>query len=343
MDEQTAAIITGQFAAPEAGKITFARYFDEWASRQVWATGTDKAMRLAARCVTFADVQLGALRRSHIEQWVKAMQTADRGEGKPRGLAPGTIRTRYNNVRSVLRAAVRDRVIPSDPSEGVTLPRTRRAEAAMEIPNPAQVRALLDAAGPRFVAFVALAAFAGLRLGEAAAVQVGDVNFLGRSLRVRRQVQRGSGGSVEITPPKYGSERTIYLAADLVEILSHHVAQHRPGSDPQRWLFEGEAGNPPHQNTVGYWWRKACRDAGVAGFTLHDLRHYFASGLIAQGCDVVTVQRALGHANPAVTLKTYSHLWPTAEDKTRKAAAALMAETLAGVDSSADYLRTREA
>jgi integrase len=64
--------------------------------------------------------------------------------------------------------------------------------------------------------------------------------------------------------------------------------------------------------------------------------------LIAQGCDVVTVQRALGHANPAVTLKTYCHLWPTAEDKTRKAAAALMAETLTS-DSSADYLRTGEA
>ena len=122
---------------------------------------------------------------------------------------------------------------------------------------------------------------------------------------------------------------------------SRQSAEHRPGSDPQRWLFEGEAGNPPHQNTVGYWWRKACRDAGVAGFTLHDLRHY-ASGLIAQGCDVVTVQRALGHAKPAVTLNTYSHLWPTAEDKTRAAAAALMAETFASVDGPADYLRTGE-
>jgi integrase len=51
--------------------------------------------------------------------------------------------------------------------------------------------------------------------------------------------------------------------------------------------------------------------------------------LIAQGCEVVTVQRALGHASATVTLRTYSHLWPTAEDKTRRAAAALMAETLA--------------
>ncbi|MEU8297640.1 site-specific integrase [Micromonospora sp. NPDC048909] len=346
LDEQTAAIVTGQFVDPKAGRITFARYFDDWASRQVWASGTERAMRLAASTVPFADVQLRALRRSHVEQWVKAMQTADRGKGKPRGLAPGTIKTRFNNVRSVLRAAVRDRFIPSDPSEGVTLPRTRRADAAMEIPTPAQVRALLDAAGPRFLAFVALAAFAGLRLGEAAAVQVGDVNFLGRSLRVQRQVQRGPGGTVEMTPPKYGSERTVFLATDLVEILSRHVAEHRPGSDLRRWLFEGEPGNPPHQNTVGYWWRKACRDAGVGGFTLHDLRHYFASGLIAQGCDVVTVQRALGHGSPTVTLKTYAHLWPTAEDRTRKAAAALMTETLGSRPTAvdpADYLRTREA
>ncbi|MFI6783485.1 tyrosine-type recombinase/integrase [Micromonospora sp. NPDC050276] len=343
LDEKTAAIITGQYVDPKAGKVTFARYFDEWAARQVWTSGTDKAMRLAARSVTFATVELRALRRSHVEQWVKAMQTADRGEGRSRGLAPSTIKTRFNNVRAVLRAAVRDRVIVADPSEGVTLPRVRRAEAAMELPTPAQVRALLDVASPRFVAFIALAAFAGLRLGEASGVQVGDVNFLGRSLQVKRQVQRGPGGTVVISPPKYGSERTVFLAPALVEVLSRHVAKHREGTDPRRWLFEGKPGDPPHQNTVGYWWRKTCRDAGVTGFTLHDLRHYYASGLIAQGCDVVTVQRALGHASATVTLKTYSHLWPTAEDRTRKATAALMTETLGRAERSADSLRTKEA
>ena len=34
---------------------------------------------------------------------------------------------------------------------------------------------------------------------------------------------------------------------------------------------------------------------GMEAFTVHDLRHYFESGLIADGCDVVTVQHALGH------------------------------------------------
>jgi len=67
---------------------------------------------------------------------------------------------------------------------------------------------------------------------------------------------------------------------------------------------------------------------------LHHLRHYFASGLIAAGCDVVTVQRALGHRTASVTLNTYSHLWPSAEDKTRGAAAAMLAETLSAAGSA---------
>ncbi|HEY8621464.1 MAG TPA: tyrosine-type recombinase/integrase [Dermatophilaceae bacterium] len=78
---------------------------------------------------------------------------------------------------------------------------------------------------------------------------------------------------------------------------------------------------------MGHRWRRALKQAGVSGVRLHDLRHYFASGLIAAGCDVVTVQRALGHARATTTLDTYSHLWPTAEDRTREAAASLMLES----------------
>jgi hypothetical protein len=55
----------------------------------------------------------------------------------------------------------------------------------------------------------------------------------------------------------------------------------------------------------------------------------------------VTVQRALGHKSPSVTLNTYSHLWPTAEDRTRQASGRMAAEAL--TLSRADSLRTKEA
>jgi integrase len=59
-------------------------------------------------------------------------------------------------------------------------------------------------------------------------------------------------------------------------------------------------------------WRSTRADAGL-NFKLHELRHYLASGLIAAGCDVVTVQRAMGHASATTTLSTYADLWPSAE------------------------------
>jgi integrase len=237
-----------------------------------------------------------------------------------------------NNVRAVLRGAVADRVIPRDPSEGVALPRRRRAAAAMTLPTPAQVGAILEAAEGPFRPFVGLCAFAGLRLGEAAGLRVDHIDFLRRTLTVARQVQRAPGGAVEIRPPKYGSERVVFLAPTLVEMLAAHVTAHCPDGG---WSFTGEAGQPPHQNTVGHRWRTATVAADVPGLRLHDLRHFYASGLIAAGCDVVTVQRALGHASATTTLSTYSHLWPSAEDRTRAAAQALLAESRGlGVDWS---------
>ena len=49
------------------------------------------------------------------------------------------------------------------------------------------------------------------------------------------------------------------------------------------------------------------------------------TGLIAAGCDVVTVQRALGHGSASITLNTYAHLWPRPGDRTRDAVARMLA------------------
>lgn len=329
---QAVSVATGAHVVPSLGRVTVQVFYDEWSRRQVWTNGTRSAMDLALRSSELGGVQLARVRSSHVETWVKRM--ADQP------LAPGTIKTRYNNVRSVFRAAVRDQVLARDPTETVRLPRQRRPEVAMAIPTVDEVGQLLAAAESPFSSFIAVCAFAGLRLGEAAALQVRDIDFLRRTLSVTRQVQRAGGSQVEVRAPKYGSERVVFLPDELLTLLGRHVEMHTVGSSPQRWLFRGEAGNPPHQNTVGYWRRKTRLAAGTSDRRLHDLRHFYASGLIAAGCDVVTVQRALGHASATTTLRTYTHLWPTAEDRTRSAAAGLIAAATSP-ERSADSWRTR--
>lgn len=334
-------VVRGDWIDPAAGKITFATFYTDWAPRQVWLSSTRENADLATAGVTFGDMPLRSIRRSHVEAWVKNMTAR---------LAPTTIDTRFTIVRGVFRAAVADRLIASDPTMGVVLPRKRKAEAAMSIPSSADVAKVLRAAEPErrprsrpgFTAYVALCAFAGLRRGEALGVQVGDIDFLGRTLRVTRQLQRAkaadvgagknlvaaAGGiTVVARPPKYESERTIYLPDQVITILSEHVRLHTPSGEPSRWLFD-ERGKPWHDNLIDYRWRSTRTDAGVS-YKLHELRHYYASGLIAAGCDVVTVQRAMGHASATTTLSTYAHLWPTVEDKTRTAASEMAAAVLA--------------
>lgn len=266
LDEVTSTLHAGTYVNPRAGNVTFQQFHDDWAPRQLWVPSTRANADLAVRSVSFGKLPLKTIRRSHIETWVKSMSTR---------WAPTTIETRFVIVRSVFRAAVADRVIAADPTVGVALPRRRKVEAAMRIPTVAQVGLLLvNADSTRvstrhgFRAYVVLCAFAGPRKGEAAGVQVGDIDFGARRLTVARQLQ------ATVTHSRCGCRSKV-----------------------------------PHVR-------------------LHDLRHFYASGLIAAGCDVVTVQQALGHSSATTTLNTYSHLSPTAEDRTRKAAAGLMCQAL---------------
>lgn len=325
LDEVTAAQVTGTYVDPKRGSVTFTTFYTEWSKRQVWVAGTMAAMDLAARSTTFGDTALVDLRPSHVEAWVKAMQD--------KGLQPSTIKTRFNNVRSVLRAAERDRLLARDPAQNVKLPRVVRGESTMRIPSPAEVGLLMVSSIDHHEvlrAFVAVCAFAGLRLGEVCGLKVSDVDFLRGEIHVERQSQRG-----EVRAPKYGSARTVHIPRQLVETLAEHVRLHCPGDDPDRWLWSNAKG-PWTADVVEPRFARLREKAGLT-YKLHDLRHFYASGLIAAGCDVVTVQRAMGHKDATTTLNTYSHLWPRAEDRTRKASERMFTE------STADALRTNRA
>jgi len=113
----------------------------------------------------------------------------------------------------------------------------------------------------------------------------------------------------------------------------------------ESWTFStnGRGASEPYQDAIGAGWCRAISDAGIEGPKLHDCRNFFPSGLISQGCDVVTVWRALGHATPTTTPNTAGHLWPTAEDRTRRAEEAILSEALnPNTENLADSMWTSE-
>lgn len=156
---ERAKALRGEWIDPEDGKVTFAEYFELYAKGKGWTPGSERAARLALADVTFGHMPLRVIRKTHIGQWINALHDKD--------LAPGTIRTRVGYIAAVFRQAVDDDVIGRAPigTRDKRVPARQDVVRPEDLPTQEQVAALVRAADPTFVAFVAVCAFAGLRLG----------------------------------------------------------------------------------------------------------------------------------------------------------------------------------
>jgi integrase len=86
-------------------------------------------------------------------------------------------------------------------------------------------------------------------------------------------------------------------------------------SPPDALLFADLNGEPRLPNAITKEWERTARAAGMAFATLHSLRHTHASHLIANGLDILTISRRLGHGSPTITLSVYGHLFPQTDDR----------------------------
>jgi integrase len=119
------------------------------------------------------------------------------------------------------------------------------------------------------------------------------------------------------------SYRTIPLGRAVVDALAAHLAAY-PASGAEH-VFTAPDGGLLHRQMFNQpVWRPARMAAGLPSVGMHDLRHFYASLLIRAGLNVKVVAARLGHANAAMTLNVYSHLWPDDEDRSREAVDAVL-------------------
>ena len=160
----------------------------------------------------------------------------------------------------------------------------------------------------------------GLRAGELAALQVQDINLMRREVLVRRTVQRVRGGWTVGEPKSARSTRNVpilsgQLLAELVAYLGEHPARHLPAAS--LWPGRGVGshvvnwdGDFDHQSFYRWYFKPALARVGLSGVRFHDLRHSYASILLASGVEVYKVSRWMGHANISTTDAIYAHLYP---------------------------------
>jgi len=182
----------------------------------------------------------------------------------------------------------------------------------------------------------------GERQGEIFAMGPDEVDFLRRKVHVRRQVKR-VGGRLWFALPKGGKEREVPLPEWVSLRLAAHIEAYPPVEVTLPW---NEPGNPKRHckpvtaallfiknggalnhstfNTTA--WTPARNAAGITEGGLHQLRHLYASALLAGGVDIKALSEYLGHHDAAVTLRIYAHLMPSAEGRALRAIEAAFAE-----------------
>jgi integrase len=103
------------------------------------------------------------------------------------------------------------------------------------------------------------------------------------------------------------------------DVLAAHLEVNPAG--PGGLLWHTSTGRPiDHDYYGGRVFPKAVAAAGLPeGTSSHDLRHHFASVLLAAGESVIAVSERLGHESAALVLSVYGHLMPDSEERTRKA------------------------
>jgi integrase len=235
------------------------------------------------------------------------------------GLKPSSVRYIYAVLHRAMEQAVRFNLMPFNPAVRVDPPKVRQEEITPL--DTEQARIFLAAArGDRFEALDVLSLTVGLRMGEALGLRWSDIDFDAKTLRVSRQLQRvRDGGGLVFSEPKNASRRTVDLPQRAVEAFRSHRKrqmgeQLRSGSEWQDYglVFASGKGTPlDAQNIVNRHFKPLLKRAGLPNIRWHDLRHTYATLLLARGTHPTYVQKSLGHASVQLTLDRYSHWMPS--------------------------------
>ena len=228
-----------------------------------------------------------------IREFVKALVAKE--------LSPKTISNVLGILKTMCKHAVQWGYLDASPAQYVERPHGEERE--MTVLTPEEIRRLIEAAAEPWRTLWLCAVLTGMRRGELLALRWDDVDVDLQQIHVRRALWRG-----QITSPKSRRpQRAVDMPATLTRALQRLTERpHGP------LVFGGQEGRPLDPDNLSHRrFPRALRQAGIARHVrLHDLRHTYASLLIAQGAHPKYIQVQMGHASIQTTLDRYGHLMP---------------------------------
>ncbi|GGX75819.1 tyrosine-type recombinase/integrase [Streptomyces hiroshimensis] len=285
---------------------------------------------------------IGAIKPKDLKAWLKWMV-------EDRGYEASTAINRYETLSGVFSFAFANDYIAKNPCQQVKAGRTRakrKTKKTIYLPTLAEIEAIAANLPGPLQLLVWLMAGCGLRIGEASAVSLQQIDFENGTLHVDRQitqdgkneepttkrqkaVTKGRGRAHCIRHLKWRDQdegRSVPLPATIAAKIREHLQLHgtfRVEDGLNRIAGDYLFSNIGRTNILMYslvdrLWRNAKKAAGIIRkITPHWLRHFFASAGLSKGVPVTDMAAWLGHRDPKITHQTYAHIMPDAPQRLR--------------------------
>jgi integrase len=328
--------------------VTFAEYAETWLKVYVEVNCKastveeyDKALRLHL-LPTFGPMALREITRDRIRLFLaeKLAKGSVQKDGKP--LSAGSVGNLLIILRAILFHAVDDGLLTSNPAARLGKFAKRKNEIVSDRLDVftreelAHLLAVTEREIQEAYPPILTLAKTGIRESELFGLQPDDLDFTKRVLWVRRAISRG-----RISTPKNRKARRVDLSPQACHVLRDYLTRRDAeaalaGKEPSVWLFPMPNGEPMHVSYFIYrLWYPALDRAGLKRRGPHQLRHSFASLLIAQGAHPKYIQEQLGHSSIQITLDLYGHLFEGDHRRYVEALDHVLAATVRNPDATA--------
>jgi integrase len=261
-------------------------------------------------------VAVEKLTASQIDKFLKSLQESGKKNGG--GVSSQTA----HHCRAILRAAINwalkkdiiklniNPVKKSDPVKVIS--------DEMQILNPEDCIKLVNAcAGSIWEVPIILSLYTGMRQGECLGLHWSEVDFDNSTITVKQSLMYINGQMSLKQPKSKASNRTFEVTPEVIELLKKHKEiqelrrlEYGNVYGDNSLVCATESGGFMNRTAVTKGLQDIIKSAGIKRIRFHDLRHTHISISLANGESIIRVSKRVGHANPAITLKRYSHTIP---------------------------------
>jgi integrase len=321
--------LKGTYVDPDAGRVTLRQYVADFLSAATSDESTRDRLERQFRLhilPTLGDLALATIQPATIRSWNRHIQE--------KKLADSYCRNLFNDLSTVLNCAVDDKLIISNPCSAKTVRAVKYVPTKVVPWTTERLRAFRAEVPDRYRLTVDLGSGCGQRQGEIFAVSPDDLDSSRPVLHVVRQIKLVRGKPI-FALPKGGKVREVPLPDSVAQRLADHAALYPPVPVTLPWgsstgeprtfklFLSTPEGEPVTRNEYNLKvWKPAIRRSGIPDDRhngMHVLRHTYASVLLDAGESIKALSLYLGHADPGFTLRVYTHLLPSSENRTRRA------------------------